>query len=234
MTPSAALTTQRWASLTNFNKAKPPSRPIPTMDKRHLTFAVAYEEDDVDSDPIKANLDAVNQQLCRPTFLKNLTASRLPSQAASDASISPSADRLSFTSDVHDDLGELNLSDASNHFTDPLDKIEATIVLTVEWTPDGVSPQLNYQICSQLEASFLQAHIAFSKMQSADRGFQTFNHGHQDLVLAVDFNYYGTRMATASSDHRLRVWDRKDESWVLVDGWRGHDAEIVDVSVQCL
>ena len=49
-------------------------------------------------------------------------------------------------------------------------------------------------------------------------------------MLAVDYNYYGTRMVTASSDHKLKVWDRKDEGWTLVDVWKAHDAEVTDVS----
>lgn len=64
--------------------------------------------------------------------------------------------------------------------------------------------------------------------------FHRFNHGHQDLVLAVDYNFYGTRMVTASSDHRLKVWDRKDEGWILTDAWKAHDAEVTDVSPSCL
>lgn len=60
-------------------------------------------------------------------------------------------------------------------------------------------------------------------------GFHRFAHGHQDLVLAVSYNFYGTRMVTASSDHRLKVWDRKDERWVLTDEWKAHDAEVTDV-----
>ncbi|KAF2999878.1 epoxide hydrolase, soluble (sEH) [Curvularia kusanoi] len=63
---------------------------------------------------------------------------------------------------------------------------------------------------------------------ASERTFTTFSHGHQDLVLAVDFNYFGTRMVTASSDHRLKVWDKKDESWALVESWKAHDAEITD------
>lgn len=59
--------------------------------------------------------------------------------------------------------------------------------------------------------------------------FHRFSHGHQDLVLAVDYNFYGTRMVTASSDHRLKVWDRKDDNWTVVDVWKAHDAEVVDV-----
>lgn len=60
--------------------------------------------------------------------------------------------------------------------------------------------------------------------------FHHFSHGHQDLVLAVDYNFYGTRMVTASSDHRLKVWDRKDDGWVVTDVWKAHDAEVTDVS----
>jgi WD40 repeat protein len=38
-------------------------------------------------------------------------------------------------------------------------------------------------------------------------------------------------MATASSDHRLKVWDRDDKSgqWSVLDVWKAHDAEVQDV-----
>lgn len=61
--------------------------------------------------------------------------------------------------------------------------------------------------------------------------FGTVEHGHSDIVLAVDFDFYGDRMVTASSDHKLRVWDRKGDDWGLLDTWKAHDAEIVDVSL---
>ncbi|KAG8631366.1 hypothetical protein KVT40_000506 [Elsinoe batatas] len=64
---------------------------------------------------------------------------------------------------------------------------------------------------------------------ATDGGFHRFKHGHQDLVLAVDYNFYGTRVVTASSDHKLKVWDRKDDGWNEVDTWTAHDAEITDV-----
>ncbi|KZF25452.1 putative nuclear pore protein [Xylona heveae TC161] len=60
-------------------------------------------------------------------------------------------------------------------------------------------------------------------------GFQVFEHGHQDVVQAADYNFYGNRLVTASSDHRLKVWDLHDGEWELTDTWRGHDAEIMDV-----
>lgn len=65
---------------------------------------------------------------------------------------------------------------------------------------------------------------------SSERTFQSLPHGHHDLVLAADYNFYGTRLVTASSDHRLKVWDKKRELWELVDSWRAHDAEITEAS----
>ena len=56
-----------------------------------------------------------------------------------------------------------------------------------------------------------------------------FDAGHRDLITATKFNFYGDRILTASSDHRMRVWDLKDGEWQLTDTWRAHDAEIRDV-----
>jgi nucleoporin SEH1 len=61
-------------------------------------------------------------------------------------------------------------------------------------------------------------------------GFTDFDAGHRDLTIVTKFNFYGDRIATASSDHRVKVWDQKDGEWQLVDTWRAHDAEIRDVS----
>lgn len=61
-------------------------------------------------------------------------------------------------------------------------------------------------------------------------GFADFDAGHRDLVTVTKFNFYGNRIVTASSDHRMKVWDQKDGEWQLIDTWRAHDAEIRDVS----
>jgi hypothetical protein len=61
-------------------------------------------------------------------------------------------------------------------------------------------------------------------------GFTDFDAGHRDLTVVTKFNFYGNRIVTASSDHRMKVWDQKDGDWQLVDTWRAHDAEIRDVS----
>lgn len=63
-------------------------------------------------------------------------------------------------------------------------------------------------------------------------GFTDFDAGHRDLVTVTRFNFYGNRIVTASSDHRMKVWDLKDGQWQLIDTWRAHDAEIRDVCPQ--
>ncbi|KAJ5081758.1 hypothetical protein NUU61_010022, partial [Penicillium alfredii] len=61
-------------------------------------------------------------------------------------------------------------------------------------------------------------------------GFADFDAGHRDLVTVTRFNFYGNRIVTASSDHRMKVWDLKDGQWQLTDTWRAHDAEIRDAT----
>ncbi|KAF2188625.1 WD40 repeat-like protein [Zopfia rhizophila CBS 207.26] len=185
---------------------------------------------DGELDPIQLGLDAVNHRLVRPSFLKNLSPSRLPSQAASDSSLSPGEAphgeaRGSFGPPSHHRHSHLNLAVS---FDDSPDEVDLTSPLILDPCADGDSTNIGQRIQQQLELGFVGARKAYAKMAS-DRNFQTFSHGHQDLVLAVDFNYFGTRMVTASSDHRLKVWDKKDDSWTLVESWKAHDAEIVDV-----
>ena len=62
-------------------------------------------------------------------------------------------------------------------------------------------------------------------------GFHRYSHGHRDLVLAQAFNLYGTRLATASADHRVKVWDRNENTgqWSVTDVWTAHDGEVTDV-----
>lgn len=62
-------------------------------------------------------------------------------------------------------------------------------------------------------------------------GFHRFSHGHQDLLTSTSFNFYGTRMATASADHKVKVWDRNEDTnqWTVTDIWTAHDAEVTDV-----
>lgn len=68
--------------------------------------------------------------------------------------------------------------------------------------------------------------VEYSEM--AD-GFADLDAGHRELVTVTKFNFYGNRIVTASSDHRMKVWDQKDGQWQLTDTWRAHDAEVRDV-----
>ncbi|KAF9734555.1 hypothetical protein PMIN03_012165 [Paraphaeosphaeria minitans] len=180
-------------------------------------------------DPIQLSLDAVTRRLHRPAFLSNLTPSRLPSRAASDSSLSPgeapNAPHIAEARSLHRHRAHSHLNIVT--LEDAVEEADLVLPLLQEPSADPDTFAIDPILHDYLEAAFWAARTAYSKMTSA--GFQSFAHGHQDLVLAVDFNYFGTRMVTASSDHRLKVWDKKEESWSLVESWKAHDAEIVDV-----
>ena len=64
-----------------------------------------------------------------------------------------------------------------------------------------------------------------------EHGFTIFKNDSFDLVLAVDYNARGTRLVTASADHKIRVYDFNEEgSLCLTDKWTAHDASISAVS----
>ena len=71
--------------------------------------------------------------------------------------------------------------------------------------------------------------INAESLESEKNGFQSFEHAAADIVLAASFNSSGTRIALCSADHKIRIYDLDGEdSWILIDAWRGHDAEILD------
>lgn len=66
---------------------------------------------------------------------------------------------------------------------------------------------------------------------SVEYGFRSFDHGAADIILAIAFNSSGTRIVIGSADHRIRVYDiEQNNDWILIDQWRGHDAEVLDAS----
>lgn len=67
---------------------------------------------------------------------------------------------------------------------------------------------------------------------ASNNTFHRFSPGHTDLILSLSYNFYGTRLATASADHRVKVWDRSDSAgtWSISDTWTAHDAEVTDIS----
>lgn len=177
-------------------------------------------------DPFLAELNAVNNHLTTPGFLHRLTPSQLPSAAVSDSSsLSPTREEARSR---RPRPSQLNLAVAFEA-EDEIEHVDLISPLIQEPCADGNPGSVEQHIADHLEEAFVCAHRAYATM-AAERSFSTFAHGHQDLVLAVDFNYFGNRMVTASSDHRLKVWDKKDDAWTLVESWKAHDAEIVDVS----
>lgn len=199
----------------------------PRIDKRMAPDQHAQHHQ---HDRIQDALDQVTRRLVRPAFLCNLTPSRLPSQAASsDSSLSPRSpgpthEARSLFGPHASHRRPSHLNQVAVIWDDALEKADLVAPLILEPYADGSAPSVEPVVRKSLESHFVGA-----RKMASDR-FQTFSHGHQDLVLAVDFNYFGTRMVTASSDHRLKVWDKKDDSWSLVESWKAHDAEIVDVS----
>src|ERR1700759_3840669 len=196
-------------------------------------------------DSIQERLDSVNRRLARPAFLQDITSSRLPSQAASESSLSPGEVPHHARSFLRERTGPITSSPLTRAVevhddsdTEPVDiphhslSIESAILELDFKNSDSCFEAVDLSRFDVLRDNFLEAWQGFhrlrSKMQSAEK-FSTFEHGHHDLVLAVDFNFYGNRMVTASSDHRLKVWDKREETWVPIDAWRAHDAEVVDV-----
>ncbi|RYN42137.1 hypothetical protein AA0113_g8005 [Alternaria arborescens] len=174
------------------------------------------------TDHLLDGLNAVSTHLTSPNFLRQLTASRLPSAAVSDSSsLSPTKDEARSRARKPD----FNIAVA---LEDEIEDADLIAPLIQEPCADGSTGSIEQRVVDHLEVNFVDAHRVYAKMAAA-QSFQTFSHGHQDLVLAVDFNYFGTRMVTASSDHRAKVWDKKDDSWTLVESWKAHNAEIIDI-----
>jgi len=63
-----------------------------------------------------------------------------------------------------------------------------------------------------------------------------FEPGHQDRVTVLHINFDGTRILTASADHRVKVWERNAETGqrTLTETWTAHDADIRDVLADSL
>ena len=72
--------------------------------------------------------------------------------------------------------------------------------------------------------------IAHQPHDMSSHGFQGLAHDSNDVVLALHFNDRGDRLVSGSADHRIRVMKLVGEDeWTLVDVWRGHDGEVLDV-----
>jgi WD40 repeat protein len=69
--------------------------------------------------------------------------------------------------------------------------------------------------------------VPLPKMATID----DFEPGHHDRVTVLHVSFDGTRILTASADHRVKAWERNPETGqrTLTDTWTAHDADIRDV-----
>ena len=54
---------------------------------------------------------------------------------------------------------------------------------------------------------------------------------HEDLIHDVAYDFYGKRMATCSSDQKVKVWDQQDSGeWVCSASWKSHYGSVWKVN----
>jgi nucleoporin SEH1 len=60
---------------------------------------------------------------------------------------------------------------------------------------------------------------------------EQFVPNHEDRVTVLHSNFDGSRILTASIDHRVKVWDRSapQGARTLIETFTAHDADIRDV-----
>ncbi|KAG9396063.1 COPII coat complex component Sec13 A (Sec13A) [Carpediemonas membranifera] len=57
-----------------------------------------------------------------------------------------------------------------------------------------------------------------------------YDPGHRDLVIDVQYNFYGTRLASTSADGSLRIFDVEDGKETLLEELRSHAGPVYTVS----
>lgn len=97
---------------------------------------------------------------------------------------------------------------------------------------DAVTKRVQpWPLCLYLESNSNLA-LQTDSRQSTTMGRSTeFVTGHHDRVTVLHTNFNGTRILTASIDHRIKVWQRdpKTGERTLIDTFTAHDADIRDV-----
>ncbi|KAJ1550099.1 epoxide hydrolase, soluble (sEH), partial [Nowakowskiella sp. JEL0078] len=58
--------------------------------------------------------------------------------------------------------------------------------------------------------------------------------GHKDLIHDIQYNFFGNRACTVSSDQVIKVWNTSTgqndrQKWELIDSWKAHDASVLKV-----
>lgn len=50
--------------------------------------------------------------------------------------------------------------------------------------------------------------------------------GHSEMIHDTQFDYYGKRLATASSDRTIKIFDVVENKHTLVSELKGHDGRV--------
>ncbi len=80
----------------------------------------------------------------------------------------------------------------------------------------------------------------YSHMKTSDSGKDThglpvatifpledcFPTKHDELIHAVRFDFYGNRLATCSSDQKIKVWEFDRKMWKLTADWKAHKGSV--------
>ncbi|EFA80114.1 hypothetical protein PPL_06936 [Heterostelium album PN500] len=63
------------------------------------------------------------------------------------------------------------------------------------------------------------------------RVFHRFPTQHDDLIHDVSYDFYGKRLATCSSDQKIKVWDLNENGkWVMSAEWKSHSGSVWKVA----
>ena len=60
---------------------------------------------------------------------------------------------------------------------------------------------------------------------------KSINADHEDLIHDVAYDFYGKRMATCSSDQKVKVWDQDEAgNWNCSASWKTHNGSVWKVT----
>ncbi|XP_026474925.1 nucleoporin SEH1-like isoform X3 [Ctenocephalides felis] len=60
---------------------------------------------------------------------------------------------------------------------------------------------------------------------------RTINAEHKDVIHDIDYDFYGQRMATCSSDQFVKVWDLDEQrDWIVTASWKAHCGSVWKVT----
>ena len=56
--------------------------------------------------------------------------------------------------------------------------------------------------------------------------FEVLSSPHGDLIHDIQYNYYGNKLATCSSDQSIKVWEIQGGQWKQTAEWKSHDGSV--------